>query len=92
LCILTFIIIISFTQFSISNFSPFFIEGAGFSGILKASTLLYYGFLGFDIMTIIAEEGKDPVRDVPRAVIQSILYVGFIYILVSFSINGVGKM
>jgi APA family basic amino acid/polyamine antiporter len=88
LFILLFIIIVSFVYFDISNYSPFFNEKEGYQGIIKGATLVYYGYLGFDIMTIVAEESKNPVKEVPKAIVHSILYVAAIYILVSFSING----
>jgi APA family basic amino acid/polyamine antiporter len=90
LCILCFIVTVSFIYFDISNYSPFFPEptdkGGPFRGIIEGATLVYYGYVGFDLMTIIAEESKNPAKDVPRAVVSSILYVCVVYMLISFSV------
>jgi len=43
-------------------------EKYSYSGILTGATLVFYGYLGFDIMTTVAEEAENPVRDVRELV------------------------
>mmetsp|Transcript_21360 Transcript_21360/g.20509 ORF Transcript_21360/g.20509 Transcript_21360/m.20509 type:complete len:246 (-) Transcript_21360:436-1173(-) len=92
LSILLFIALVSFYLFDISYYANFVEDCGGLSGILKGSTLVYYSYLGFDIMSIVAEEGKNALKDVPKSMVHSILYVAIIYILISISIFGVGRL
>jgi basic amino acid/polyamine antiporter, APA family len=39
-------------------------------GIFLGATLVFYAYLGFDIIPAVAEEAKDAKRDVPRAIIH----------------------
>jgi len=45
--------------------APFRFES--FSGLLQASSLAIFSFLGFDAVTTMAEESVNPRRDIPRA-------------------------
>ncbi len=62
------------------------------SGILVGATLVFFAYLGFDIIPAVAEEAKDPKKDVPRAIIHQVLYTAVIYVLVAFTVNGVGRL
>ena len=64
----------------------------GVLGIFVGSTLVFYAYLGFDIIPAVAEEAKNSRRDIPRAIIHQVLYVMVIYILVAFFVNGVGRL
>ena len=92
LFILSFIVIVSLLNFDSKNFTPFFDEKKGVAGLIEGSTILFFGYLGFDFMTTIAEEAKNPVRDVPRAIILSNFICMMIYACVAFSVQGVGKL
>lgn len=61
-------------------------------GIFLGATLVFYAYLGFDIIPAVAEEAKDAKRDVPRAIIHQVLYVSVIYVAVAFAVNGVGRL
>lgn len=39
-------------------------------GVVTGATLVFYSYLGFDIIPAIAEEAKNPKKDVPRAIIH----------------------
>ncbi len=55
----------------------------GFSGVLQATALIFFAFLGFDNIIKLAEETKDPQKTIPKAVMLSIIFSSIIYILVS---------
>jgi basic amino acid/polyamine antiporter, APA family len=66
-------------------FSPPFPTGA--SGVLTGAGLVFFAYIGFDTVTVASEEARNPVRDVPRAVIGSVLigcvlYFGIAYVTV----------
>jgi len=92
LAILAFIICVSLFYFDIRNFDPFYIEDKGLIGIVEASTILFFGYLGFDFITTISEEALNPIRDVPVAILFSVILSMVIYTIVTFSVSGVGNL
>ena len=68
-----------------AQFAPPFPTGAG--GVLTGAGLVFFAYIGFDTVTIASEEARYPTRDVPRAVIGSllvgcVLYLGIAYVTV----------
>jgi APA family basic amino acid/polyamine antiporter len=66
-------------------FSPPFPTGAG--GVIAGAGLVFFAYIGFDTVTVASEEARNPARDVPRAVIGSlligcVLYLGIAYVTV----------
>jgi APA family basic amino acid/polyamine antiporter len=66
-------------------FVPTFPTGA--SGVVAGAGLVFFAYIGFDTVTVACEEARHPARDVPRAVIGSlligcILYLGIAYVAV----------
>ncbi len=63
----------------LSHYSPFFPLGVG--GTVAASAVIFFAFVGFNTITVLSEEVKDPQRTIPRAIVaafvlSTILYVG----------------
>lgn len=50
------------------------------SGILAASLLAFFAFVGFEDMANVAEEVKDPVRTIPRAIMWTLLLATVLYV------------
>ncbi len=59
--------------------------GAIFLGV----TLAFYAFIGFEDLANLAEEAKDPSRDLPRAILVSIALSTVLYLLVILTVLGV---
>lgn len=57
----------------------------GFSGVLQASALVFFSFLGFESIVKLAEETKNPTKTIPKAIVFSVIFSTLIYILVSLS-------
>jgi len=57
----------------------------GLSGILGASALIFFAYIGFEDIANIAEETKKPTKTLPKALIISVIVTSIIYILVSIS-------
>ena len=55
----------------------------GLQGILKASILIFFAYLGFEDIVNLAEESKTPERDIPKALILSVIITALLYILVA---------
>ncbi len=56
----------------------------GLSAILQGAALAFYAFVGFEDIVNVAEEVKNPERNVPRAILIALAIAGCIYILVSW--------
>jgi APA family basic amino acid/polyamine antiporter len=61
----------------LENFAPF-----GLAGILTATSLIYISFFGFEQISNASEEIKNPEKNVPRAILLSLLLPTVIYVLV----------
>lgn len=62
-----------------ANFNPL-----GREGITAAAGTLFFSYIGFDAASTAGEEAKNPKRDLPRAIMLSLLIVTVLYVLVAF--------
>jgi amino acid transporter len=60
-----------------------------FSGVMKAVGGVFFAYIGFDAVSILAEESKNPQRDLPRGMILSLIICTVIYILLALALTGV---
>ena len=79
LAVLGFFVVLGLTHINSANFLPF---SPLSSGVLFGAYFIFFAFGGFARATVIAEEVKDAKRNVPRAVILSLVISTFVYILV----------
>jgi len=63
----------------------------GISGIFTGAALVFFAFIGFDIVATAAEETKDPQRDMPRGIFGSLAICTALYVAVSLVITGMVK-
>ncbi|MFI7491939.1 amino acid permease [Micromonospora echinaurantiaca] len=60
----------------------------GISGIFAAAALVFFAFIGFDIVATAAEETRVPQRDVPRGILGSLAVCTALYVAVSLVVVG----
>ncbi len=60
----------------------------GVFGVLSAASLVFFAFIGFDIVATAAEETRNPRRDVPRGILGSLVIVTVLYVLVTVVLTG----
>jgi APA family basic amino acid/polyamine antiporter len=60
----------------------------GVGGILAGAAIVFFAFIGFDIVATAAEETKDPKRDLPRGIIGSLAICTVLYVAVSLVVVG----
>lgn len=60
----------------------------GIFGLLAGASLVFFAFIGFDIVATTAEETKHPQRSVPRGILGSLAIVTVLYVAVSLVIAG----
>lgn len=70
---------------SVSLIEPFTFGEGGIGAIASGAAILALSFLGFDAVSTLSEEAKNPRKDIPRAIVLSTLVGGFFFILVSWA-------
>ncbi|MFE9405215.1 amino acid permease [Streptomyces sp. NPDC006530] len=60
----------------------------GVMGIFTAASVVFFAFIGFDIVATAAEETKNPQRDMPRGILGSLLICTLLYVAVSIVVTG----
>jgi len=90
LCVLMFFIVVAFTAFNSSHFTPFAPDG--FAGIASAAGVIFFAYIGFDAVSTGSEESKNPGRDLPIAVIGSLVISTVLYVLVAIAAIGVAPV
>ncbi len=66
---------------NIENFQPFLPLGT--SGVVAAAASIFFAYVGFDAVSTAAEETKNPQRNIPLALIGSLVICTLFYLLVS---------
>lgn len=61
--------------------------GVSFSSILAGASLVCFSFLGFDSITTMAEETKDPKKTIPRAIMIIVIAAGIMYFVTAYLIQ-----
>jgi len=60
----------------------------GVVGILSGAALVFFAFIGFDVVATTAEEARDPQRTLPRGILGGLAVVTVLYILVTIVVTG----
>ncbi len=60
----------------------------GWYGLLAGASIVFFAFIGFDIVATTAEETKHPQRDVPRGILASLAIVTVLYVAVAVVLTG----
>jgi amino acid transporter len=70
----------------IDNWTPFMPNG--FSGVMGGAAAVFFAYIGFDAVSTLAEEAKNPQRDLPKGMIYSLLICTVVYILLALVLTG----
>jgi APA family basic amino acid/polyamine antiporter len=82
------ILVIGLGAFYVSpaHWDPFAPNGV--TGILKGVSGVFFAYIGFDAISTTAEECKNPQRDLPKAMIYSLIICTILYIFVALVLTG----
>lgn len=69
-----------------SNWSPFAPNGV--SGVLKGVSAVFFAYIGFDALSTTAEECNNPRRDLPKAMMYSLIICTILYCLLALVLTG----
>ncbi|MEU9562034.1 amino acid permease [Streptomyces sp. NPDC048161] len=60
----------------------------GIMGVFTAASVVFFAFIGFDVVATAAEETKLPQRDMPRGILASLFICTVLYVAVSLVVTG----
>jgi basic amino acid/polyamine antiporter, APA family len=69
-----------------ANWRPF--QPGGWSGTFAGAALVFFAYIGFDAVSTVAEETKNPARDLPIGIIASLIVCTVFYIVVAAVFTG----
>jgi APA family basic amino acid/polyamine antiporter len=87
-------IVVGFFFIDPHNYHPFFPENAGkfgefgWSGVMRAAGMVFFAYIGFDAVSTVAQEAKNPHKTLPIGIICSLIICTILYILFSFVMVG----
>jgi APA family basic amino acid/polyamine antiporter len=77
-----------------ANWHPFIPENSGtwgtfgWSGLVKASGVIFFAYIGFDAISTAAQESKNPQRDMPIGILASLVICTILYVVVALVLTG----
>jgi APA family basic amino acid/polyamine antiporter len=89
LVVLTFFIVIALVNFSTKNFHPFFPHGG--ESVVSGAAIIFFAYIGFDAVSTGSEEARNPSKDLPFAIIGSLLVCTVFYVLTAVGAFGIAK-
>ena len=63
----------------------------GWSGIIRASGVVFFAYIGFDCVSAAAQESKNPQRNMPIGILGSLALCTVLYVLMCIVMTGVTK-
>lgn len=63
----------------------------GWSGVLRGAGILFFAFIGFDGVSTLAEDARNPQRTVPLSLFISLIIVTLVYVSVSVVVTGLAS-
>src|SRR6478735_3435182 len=61
----------------------------GWTGIFRATGVIFFAYIGFDAVSVAAQEAKNPQRDMPIGILGSLLLCTVLYMLMSYVLTGI---
>jgi APA family basic amino acid/polyamine antiporter len=95
LVVIILFILLGWQYVNTENWVPFIPENTGefgkfgWSGIMRASSVIFFAYVGFDAVSTAAQEAKNPQRDMPWGILGSLVICTVVYIIVSMVMTGI---
>jgi len=80
-----------------SNWVPYIPENTGefgyfgWSGIIRGAAIVFFSYLGFDALATVAQETRNPQRDMPKGILISLAICALLYVAVTAVLTGIVK-
>jgi APA family basic amino acid/polyamine antiporter len=95
---LTIVLVVIFACYSYivpANHTPFIppstggIGHFGWTGVFRATGVLFFSYIGFDAVSVAAQEAKNPQRDIPLGMLGSLIICTVLYMVMSYVLTGI---
>ncbi len=90
-------IILGWSYIQPANHTPFIPanEGVmghfGWSGIFRAAAVVFFAYIGFDVISTAAQEARNPRRDMPISILGSLVICTILYCLFAYVLTGLAN-
>jgi len=97
LCIVVLVIAAGLPYVVHANQTPFIPPNTGtfgqfgWTGVFRATGVIFFAYIGFDAVSVAAQEAKNPKRDVPIGILGSLLICTVLYMLMSYVLTGLAS-
>ncbi len=94
LAIVLLVIGVGFFFVNTANWHPFIAPSSGtfgkfgWSGVVRGAAVVFFAYIGFDAVSTAAQEAKNPQRDLPIAMLASLVICTVLYVLMSLVLTG----
>jgi APA family basic amino acid/polyamine antiporter len=95
LCIVLVVIFVGFSHINPANHIPLVPPNSGtfgqfgWTGVFRATGVIFFAYIGFDAVSVAAQEARNPQRDIPLGILGSLLICTVLYILMSWVVTGI---
>ena len=95
LAIVLVVIFVGFGHIVPANHVPFIPPNTGtfgqfgWSGVFRASGVIFFAYIGFDAVSVAAQEARNPQRDIPIGILGSLILCTILYVLMSWVETGI---
>ena len=87
--IIVFFLVVGAFYVQPANWSPF--APNGFHGISMGAAIIFFAYIGFDAVSTVAEETRDPQRNMPIGILASLVVCTVLYIAVAVVLTGMAR-
>ncbi len=84
--ILIFFVVVGFSYVNTANYTPF--SPNGFRGISSAAAVVFFAYIGFDAVSTVAEETREPQKNMPIGILGSLIICTIFYVVVAIVFSG----
>ena len=95
---LSIVLVVIFACFSAvipANHTPFIPANTGvfgqfgWTGVFRATGVIFFAYIGFDAVSVAAQEARNPQRDIPIGILGSLVICTVLYMLMSWVLTGI---
>ncbi|MBI4373584.1 MAG: amino acid permease, partial [Deltaproteobacteria bacterium] len=84
--ILGFFAIVGMKYVDVQNWQPFMPNG--WEGVASGAAVIFFAYIGFDAVSTVSEEAKNPQKSIPTAIIASLIICTIFYIAIAAVFTG----
>lgn len=95
LAVIVLVLCVGISYINIDNWTPTNNEGVkslmpnGFSGVMAAVSGVFFAYIGFDALSVLSEETKNPQKNLPRGMIASLILSTLLYMALTVILTGI---